>query len=535
MYCSTKKYNVQYFLCLAANIYFSAFIDISFEILVLYDRFIFLAGGLMKKIFSVLFTAVLMLVCGCIFAGAQNVAGDVDSDGFVRAADARIVLRAAVGLEVLDEEMIKVADVDNNGSINSADARLILRAAVGLEVLHIHTYYTETVIKEATCTADGQKRCTCVCSEYKDEIIPATGHKLENLIVLPACTQKGYTRHTCSVCSYTFSDTYIDKLGHTYRSVVTAPTCTKQGYTTKICEACSHKTLGDYVEAKGHSFKSAVTLPTCTKQGYTAKICRNCSAKEIVDYVEAKGHSYKSVVTAPTCTENGYTTYKCSDCTASYTGDYVSKKGHSYEYTEILPTCTQDGEIIYLCLCGDSFRETISAVGHSFEGSNCSVCNALNPDYVQPAEYASIKGRITFEASGNAVSDQGAKLLLIPVNDTVKNYDNTSAVTLVPGNYESGIRVRVCDSTGSYNFSSDVCVGTYLLVIVSENSNSVFRLTDEYGWNSYINDLLGEYFSPSETDCFKTLCSYYRIEAQEIEITADEEKVINVCFEESDF
>ena len=109
----------------------------------------------MKKIFSVLFTAVLLLVCGGIFACAQNIAGDVDSDGFVRAADARIVLRAAVGLEALDEDMIKVADVDNNGIINSADARLILRAAVGLEVLHIHTYNTEAVIKEATCVSDG--------------------------------------------------------------------------------------------------------------------------------------------------------------------------------------------------------------------------------------------------------------------------------------------------------------------------------------------------------------------------------------------
>ena len=63
---------------------------------------------------------------------AENI-GDVDGDGSVTASDARLALRAAVGLETLDEETADLADADRDGKITAADARLILRAAVGLE------------------------------------------------------------------------------------------------------------------------------------------------------------------------------------------------------------------------------------------------------------------------------------------------------------------------------------------------------------------------------------------------------------------
>ena len=61
--------------------------------------------------------------------------GDVDLNGDVTAADARLALRAAVQLETLEPLPHWLADADNNDAITAADARLILRAAVGLEVL----------------------------------------------------------------------------------------------------------------------------------------------------------------------------------------------------------------------------------------------------------------------------------------------------------------------------------------------------------------------------------------------------------------
>ncbi len=80
------------------------------------------------------------LICG--FTKTENTPvkanskGDVDSDGDVTTADARLVLRYAVGLGCFDKvitgALIKVADYDSNGKVEPADARMVLRAAVRL-------------------------------------------------------------------------------------------------------------------------------------------------------------------------------------------------------------------------------------------------------------------------------------------------------------------------------------------------------------------------------------------------------------------
>ena len=61
--------------------------------------------------------------------------GDVNHDGRVTSADARLALRRAVELEHYEKRSYEffVSDVDFDGKVTSADARLILRAAVDLE------------------------------------------------------------------------------------------------------------------------------------------------------------------------------------------------------------------------------------------------------------------------------------------------------------------------------------------------------------------------------------------------------------------
>ena len=62
----------------------------------------------------------------------QFAAGDINADGRVNAADARLALRAAARLQRLSEDRIKFADMDSDGKIRSSDARIILRIAAGL-------------------------------------------------------------------------------------------------------------------------------------------------------------------------------------------------------------------------------------------------------------------------------------------------------------------------------------------------------------------------------------------------------------------
>ena len=66
----------------------------------------------------------------------ERMIGDVDGNGKIEAADARLALRASVGLEpdiVPGTDAYLAGDADGDGKVTSADARLILRASVGLE------------------------------------------------------------------------------------------------------------------------------------------------------------------------------------------------------------------------------------------------------------------------------------------------------------------------------------------------------------------------------------------------------------------
>ncbi|MBQ6067699.1 MAG: dockerin type I repeat-containing protein [Clostridia bacterium] len=70
-------------------------------------------------------------------SAAAFLIGDVDNNGKVESADARLALRASVKLENYAEgtQPYLAADVDHNGKIESSDARSILRASVNLEKL----------------------------------------------------------------------------------------------------------------------------------------------------------------------------------------------------------------------------------------------------------------------------------------------------------------------------------------------------------------------------------------------------------------
>ena len=73
-----------------------------------------------------------------VVSEAAYLPGDVDNDGDVTPADARLALRASVRLEIYEEgsAAFTAADVDGSGEIKPDDARLILRASVKLEDLN---------------------------------------------------------------------------------------------------------------------------------------------------------------------------------------------------------------------------------------------------------------------------------------------------------------------------------------------------------------------------------------------------------------
>ena len=85
-----------------------------------------------KKIFCVLLCAVLAFGALLPASAAGYALGDVDNSGKVDTKDARLALRAAVGLDTLSAQVKAVADVTGDGKVETDDARVILRVAVGL-------------------------------------------------------------------------------------------------------------------------------------------------------------------------------------------------------------------------------------------------------------------------------------------------------------------------------------------------------------------------------------------------------------------
>lgn len=164
----------------------------------------------MKRLFktSLFIFVALVITVFTAFSALAGLLGDVDASGKLTAADARLVLRASVGLEEFTDIQNEYADVNRDGKITAADARLVLRASVGLEELgetgHEHIY-SEEVILEPTCTKEGQKKITCSeCSYSVVEFIPKLGHDMGEWVTVVDSTveEKGYERSTCKRCTY---------------------------------------------------------------------------------------------------------------------------------------------------------------------------------------------------------------------------------------------------------------------------------------------------------------------------------------------
>ena len=93
---------------------------------------------LYKKV-AVIFAVLLLFAAGQISVFA--VVGDIDQNGRLQSADARLLLRYSVGMERLSETVLQGCDVSYDDRINTAGARLLLRAALRIDSLGYYDRY----------------------------------------------------------------------------------------------------------------------------------------------------------------------------------------------------------------------------------------------------------------------------------------------------------------------------------------------------------------------------------------------------------
>ncbi|MBQ6066949.1 MAG: dockerin type I repeat-containing protein, partial [Clostridia bacterium] len=337
-----------------------------------------------KKLLALILATVMIFSTAVLLpASAAILRGDVDHDGKISSADARLALRGSVGLEELTADFIMRADVDRNGKVESSDARTILRTSVNLDtidqddhehqvenwenvlqkdgsaasydigtcsichkpVYEEHDYQLE-VTKEPTCTEPGSATEVCTqCGLQRDTVeIPAEGHKeVTDAAVAATCTVDGKTEGShCSVCGEVLkAQEPVKATGHKWDDgkVTTAATCTAEGVKTFTCTVCN-ETKTEAIPATGHTVVTdEAAAPTCTVDGKTeGSHCSVCG--EVIkaqEPVKATGHKWDDgkVTTAAACNATGVKTYTCTVCKTTKTETIAKNASNHTGGTEI--------------------------------------------------------------------------------------------------------------------------------------------------------------------------------------------------------
>ena len=250
-----------------------------------------------------------------------------------------------------------------------------------------HTHqYEKTMVREATCEAEGELLYECKCGDTYTEKIAVLGHTYGTWIdeVPATCEDEGTLGHyNCSVCDKNFDTNkvevesiVIEATGHTYGgwTQTLAPGCENKGTERRDCDNCDHYETRD-VDATGHAYGewTQTSAPGCENKGTERRDCDNCDHYENRD-VDATGHNYGewNVTTNPTENETGVLARTCSNDTSHKETFTLPKLSTDNGYTYAVVTAakcestgvgrytyTKDGQTF-------NFDVTLEELGHSY-------------------------------------------------------------------------------------------------------------------------------------------------------------------------
>ncbi|MCM1159342.1 MAG: Ig-like domain-containing protein, partial [Clostridium sp.] len=248
-----------------------------------------------------------------------------------------------------------------------------------------HTKDSGTVTKEPTETEAGIRiYCCSVCGYKMDEevIDPLLSSHTHNYSTEWTLDSRRHW-HEC-ICG-----SRSDSAAHTKDSgtVTKAPTVTEKGIRTYHCSVCGYEMGEEVIDElpPSHTHEFSTDWKTDSSRHWHECICGEKS--DSVAHTKDGG----TVTKAPTETETGIRTYYCSVCGYKMDEEVIDKlppsHTHSFRWVETkAATCTETGIRTYTCACGDSYTETIAALGHDFDGTTnkCKVCGCLEVTSPEP-------------------------------------------------------------------------------------------------------------------------------------------------------
>lgn len=133
------------------------------------------------------------------------IAGDLNRNGRIDAADARLALRYSVGLEEFDDELKIIGNVDGGEKITASDARIILRMSVGLE----EQFYIETEGNDSFFEVHfidvGQADCSLIICDDETLLIDG-GNVGDSSLVVSYLLSVGVTQLDYVICTHAHED-----------------------------------------------------------------------------------------------------------------------------------------------------------------------------------------------------------------------------------------------------------------------------------------------------------------------------------------
>lgn len=161
-----------------------------------------------------------------------------------------------------------------------------------------HEYGEGKVVKEATCTEDGEIEYECdKCWKVKTENIKATGHKVLQLDAVRAtCTSTGlHAGEMCEVCEKVLvKQEVIPILAHDLEKVEgKESTCTERGYFEyEACKDCDYTTEIVYRPFEHEYVTVAAQAATCTEIGWNEyQECTICTHRNGYVEISRTGHT----------------------------------------------------------------------------------------------------------------------------------------------------------------------------------------------------------------------------------------------------
>ena len=230
----------------------------------------------------------------------------------------------AGGTEIRNEKEATCGEEGYTGDICCKGCGETLQSGTGIAKKE-HTWNQGEVVKEATCTENGEKKYTCtICKTIKTEVISATGHERSEDVRNQreaTCEEEGYTGDIyCKKCGETLQKgTVIASTGHRTKELrnVKAASCESDGYSgDTYCKDCGEKLeSGTVIPATGHSFGEyeVVKEPTSTEEGLKSRTCSVCGKVESVMIPKKENTDQKETGTKDTDKDQKETETKDTD------------------------------------------------------------------------------------------------------------------------------------------------------------------------------------------------------------------------------